>query len=107
MTFAATSVIHKLFSEIGPRMMQRNEKLNSGGYTRIIKLAERRLGDGGQLAILQLVSADDKPREKLTAKTERRRKARVKYDVYAGKPRSPRAGRKATKNSIASSSDSG
>ncbi len=106
--FTATSVIHKLFSEIGPRMKQRNEKLNSGGgYTRIIKLAERRLGDGGQLAILQLVSAEDKPREKLTAKTERRRKARVKYDVYAGKPRSPRAGRKTTKNSIASSSDSG
>lgn len=86
--FTAESVLHKLFAEIGPRMKQRNEKLGSqGGYTRIIKLADRRLGDGGQLAILQLVSADDPPRKQNKDKTERKRRARVKYSVYAGKPR--------------------
>lgn len=86
--FTAESVIHKLFAEIGPAMKKRNEaRGSSGGYTRIIKLSDRRLGDGGQLAILQLVSADDTPREKNSSRTERKRRARVKYNVYAGKPR--------------------
>lgn len=94
--FTAESVLHRLFAEIGPRMKKRNEKHNSsGGYTRVIKLADRRLGDGGQLAILQLVSENDKPRAKGTAKTERKRRARVKYTVYAGKPR-PHPGRRRT-----------
>ncbi|MCI0499041.1 MAG: 50S ribosomal protein L17 [Planctomycetales bacterium] len=44
------TVIGKLFSEIGPRYLDR-----AGGYTRIIKLPKRRLGDGGQLVLLQLV----------------------------------------------------
>jgi large subunit ribosomal protein L17 len=48
------SVIGKLFSEIGPRYLER-----PGGYTRIIKLAQRRLGDNGQLVLLQLVGEDD------------------------------------------------
>lgn len=93
--FTAESVIHKLFAEIGPRMKKRNESRGSGGgYTRVIKLADRRLGDGGQLAILQLVSEDDKPREQSTTKTERKRRARVKYNVYAGKPRAHKGRRR-------------
>ena len=46
------TVVGKLFSDIGPRYLDR-----PGGYTRIIKLAKRRLGDGGQLVLLQLVGA--------------------------------------------------
>ncbi len=46
------TVIGKLFSEIAPRYLDR-----PGGYTRIIKLPKRRLGDGGQLVLLQLVDA--------------------------------------------------
>lgn len=93
--FTAESVLHRLFAEIGPAMKRRNEKLGaSGGYTRIIKLADRRLGDGGQLAILQLVSEDQEPRRKNKDKTERKRRARVKYNVYAGKPRAHRGRRR-------------
>ena len=44
------TVVGKLFSEIGPRYLDR-----AGGYTRIIKLPKCRLGDGGQLVLLQLV----------------------------------------------------
>jgi large subunit ribosomal protein L17 len=96
--FTAESVVHKLFREIGPRMKKRNESHDcAGGYTRIIKLADRRLGDGGPLAILQLVGPDDKPRIKSKEKTERKRRARVKYTVYAGKPRPLRGRRRATK----------
>ncbi len=96
--FSAESVLHKLFAEIGPRMKQRNEARKcAGGYTRVIKLAERRLGDGGQLAILQLVSDDDQPREKNAGRTERKRRAAVKYNVYAGKPRAHQGRRRAAR----------
>jgi large subunit ribosomal protein L17 len=44
----------KLFSELGPRYLDR-----PGGYTRIIRLSLRRLGDNGQLVLLQLVGADE------------------------------------------------
>ena len=85
---SAESILHKLFKEVGPRLKKRNEHLRSqGGYTRIIKLADRRLGDGGQLAVLQLVGESDKPRTRSKDKGERKRRARVKYTVYAGKPR--------------------
>ena len=49
------TVIGKLFSEIGPRYLDR-----PGGYTRIIRLPKRRLGDNGQLVLLQLVGQDVK-----------------------------------------------
>ena len=45
-----TTVIKRLFDEIGPRFADR-----PGGYTRIIRLPLRRLGDNSRLAILQLV----------------------------------------------------
>ncbi|MHC4237187.1 MAG: 50S ribosomal protein L17 [Planctomycetota bacterium] len=44
------TVVGKLFSEIGPRYLDR-----AGGYTRIVKLPKCRLGDGGRLVLLQLV----------------------------------------------------
>ncbi|MCZ6683232.1 MAG: 50S ribosomal protein L17 [Planctomycetota bacterium] len=52
--FVAQSVINKLMVEIGPRFADRN-----GGYTRIIRLAKRRIGDNCDLAILQLVGSDE------------------------------------------------
>ena len=48
------TVIGKLFSELGPRYLDR-----PGGYTRIIRLSLRRLGDNGQLVLLQLVGKDE------------------------------------------------
>jgi large subunit ribosomal protein L17 len=43
-------VIVKLFDDIAPRFRDR-----PGGYTRIIKRTERRLGDGGKTAFLELL----------------------------------------------------
>jgi len=42
-------LVKRLFSEIGPRFVNR-----PGGYTRIVKLGPR-VGDGAELAILELV----------------------------------------------------
>jgi len=41
-------VVKKLFEDIAPRFEGRN-----GGYTRIIKLPERRRGDGAELALIE------------------------------------------------------
>ena len=95
--FTAESVIHRLFSTVGPDMKRRNESKGcTGGYTRMIKLAYRRLGDGTQLAIVQIVSDSDEPRPKNKAKTERKRRARVKYAYYAGKGLQRRGARRRT-----------
>jgi large subunit ribosomal protein L17 len=42
-------IVAKLFTDIAPRMKERN-----GGYTRIIKLGERK-GDAAEVVILELV----------------------------------------------------
>ena len=42
--------VSKLFKEIAPRFTNR-----PGGYTRVIKRHERRLGDGGKTAFLELL----------------------------------------------------
>ncbi len=47
------TIIGKLFSELGPRYLDRK-----GGYTRIIHLAKRRLGDNSELVLLQLVGSE-------------------------------------------------
>src|SRR5262245_40147272 len=44
------TIVQKLFTNIAPRFMDR-----PGGYTRIIKRHERRLGDGGRTAFLELL----------------------------------------------------
>jgi large subunit ribosomal protein L17 len=65
------TIIGKLFSELGPRYLDR-----AGGYTRIIPLSLRRLGDNGQLVLLQLIGPDEKPQKK--AKTTAKKGAHKK-----------------------------
>ena len=47
---ADDSVVQKLFKVVGPHFKDRN-----GGYTRIVKTSEWRVGDAGELAVVQLV----------------------------------------------------
>ena len=49
-----TTAVKKIFDELAPRYANRN-----GGYTRILKLAERR-GDDALMVILELVEEDAK-----------------------------------------------
>jgi large subunit ribosomal protein L17 len=74
------TVIGKLFSELGPRYLDR-----PGGYTRIVRLSLRRLGDNGQLVLLQLVGPDEKPSKKKTkrsAKKGSRKKVEETAEVH-------------------------
>ncbi len=45
------TVLKKLFNELGPRYKER-----PGGYTRILKLHTRRLGDAGHQGIIELLA---------------------------------------------------
>ena len=74
------TVIGKLFSELGPRYLDR-----SGGYTRIIRLALRRLGDNGQVVLLQLLGKDE-PLKKEKRAPGRRRSRKRAGQAAAGKP---------------------
>ncbi|MFH0981400.1 MAG: 50S ribosomal protein L17 [Planctomycetota bacterium] len=73
--FTAESVTHRLIETIAPRYEGRN-----GGYTRLIRLSDRRIGDHAPLAVLQLVG-DEKPPGSIAKprKTSRRRKADGRY----------------------------
>ena len=48
------TVMKKLFNDIGKRYADR-----PGGYTRILKRIQRRLGDAGETAIIELVKKED------------------------------------------------
>ena len=67
------TIIGKLFSELGPRYLDR-----PGGYTRIIRLSLKRLGDNSQLVLLQLVGQDEgsKKQPRTTAKKESRKETK-------------------------------
>ncbi|NBO90943.1 MAG: 50S ribosomal protein L17 [Planctomycetia bacterium] len=55
-------VIAKLFNEIAPKYIDR-----PGGYLRILKRTERRLGDAGETAFLEFVKPGDRPARKKSA----------------------------------------
>jgi len=66
------TIIGKLFSELGPRYLDR-----PGGYTRIIRLSLTRLGDNGRLVLLQLVGQDEGSKKK-SPSTKKARKSKAK-----------------------------
>ena len=68
------TVIGKLFSDLGPRYLDR-----PGGYTRIVRLSLKRLGDNGQLVLLQLVGNEEntEEQEKPTKKKRTRKESKT------------------------------
>ena len=71
--FLDKSVVQKLFDEIAPRYADR-----PGGYTRIIRLDERRIGDAGEQVIIQLVEEEAGATGGDATKTSRRRRRATK-----------------------------
>ncbi len=74
------TVVGKLFSELGPRYLDR-----PGGYTRIIRLSMRRLGDNGEVVLLQLLGADEpvKRQKKKRSRTKTAEAVKVEEPVQA------------------------
>ena len=72
------TIIGKLFSELGPRYLDR-----PGGYTRIIRLSLRRLGDNGRLVLLQLVGEDEGSKKATGASTKRASRRKAKKTALA------------------------
>lgn len=66
------TVVQKLFGEIAPKYADR-----PGGYTRIIRLPERRIGDGGQTVMLQLVEESTGGGASQSASRRKRRAAKL------------------------------
>jgi large subunit ribosomal protein L17 len=69
------TVVGKLFSELGPRYLDR-----PGGYTRIIRLSLKRLGDNGQLVLLQLIGADEETKKKTKKRSRKKAKEIVETE---------------------------
>lgn len=78
--FTGQSVVQKLFSEIAPKFATRN-----GGYTRIIKLPEHRVGDAGDLVLLQLLLEENKPTGTIRKSAGLRKKRSEKRRQFASK----------------------
>ena len=47
---SSRKAVKKLFEEVGPKVKERN-----GGYTRILKFADNRVGDNAPMSLIQFV----------------------------------------------------
>jgi large subunit ribosomal protein L17 len=72
------TLIQKLFSEVAPKFTDRQ-----GGYTRIIKLPDYRIGDGGSLVLLQLCTEESAPKGSARRSAGLRRKRNERKHQFA------------------------
>jgi large subunit ribosomal protein L17 len=78
--FTGQTVVQKLFSEIAPRFADR-----AGGYTRVIKTSDYRIGDAGSIVVLQLLTEEAAPTGTARRTAGLRRKRNERRRVFAGK----------------------
>lgn len=76
--FTGKTVVQKLFEEIAPKFHDR-----PGGYTRIIKLSDYRIGDAGSLVLLQLLMEENVPRGTIRRSAGLRRKRNERRRQFA------------------------
>jgi large subunit ribosomal protein L17 len=78
--FTGQNVVQKLFDEVAPQFVDR-----PGGYTRIIKLSDFRIGDGGNIVILQLITEKAAPRGTARRSAGLRRKRNERKHQFASR----------------------
>lgn len=86
-------ILNKLFTEIGPRMKERN-----GGYTRVLKLGFRQ-GDAADVVILELVDYKLESNEETTEKKDSKstaKKATKSKEAVKGEDKPKKATSKKT-----------
>jgi hypothetical protein len=74
--------VQKLFSEVAPKFADRK-----GGYTRIIKTAKHRIGDGGSIVVLELAHEATPPKGTVRRSAGLRRKRNERKHQFATKLR--------------------
>jgi large subunit ribosomal protein L17 len=78
--FTGQTVVQKLFTDIAPKFKDRQ-----GGYTRIIKTADYRIGDAANIVLLQLLSEEAAPRGSARRSAGLRRKRNERRHQFAGR----------------------
>jgi large subunit ribosomal protein L17 len=74
------TVVMRLFNEVAPKFGDRQ-----GGYTRIIKLPEHRIGDAADLVLLQLCTEESAPKGSARRSAGLRRKRNERRHQFASK----------------------
>ncbi|MBN1342201.1 MAG: 50S ribosomal protein L17 [Phycisphaerae bacterium] len=89
--FTAESIVRRLIEVVAADFVDR-----PGGYTRLIKLADTRIGDGSPLAVVQLVGQEEEPGSVRSPEpTARRRRSEARHEML-DKGLSPRQRRAET-----------
>jgi large subunit ribosomal protein L17 len=78
--FTGQKVVQKLFDDVAPQFKDR-----PGGYTRIVKLSDYRIGDGGSVVLLQLLTEKSAPRGAARRSAGLRRKRNERKHQFAGR----------------------
>jgi large subunit ribosomal protein L17 len=74
------TVVQKLFNEVAPKFTDR-----AGGYTRIIKLPNYRIGDAASLVLLQLCTEESAPKGSARRSAGLRRKRNERKHQFASR----------------------
>jgi large subunit ribosomal protein L17 len=88
--FTGQSVVQKLFTDLAPRFADR-----PGGYSRIIKLPQYRIGDAASLVVLQLLTEESAPRGTARRSAGLRRKRNERLRAFAAQALKKDKGEKA------------
>ena len=97
LAFTGASITHRLIDKIADDFSDR-----PGGYTRLIKLAKRRIGDGGNLAVVQLIGEEEEPGSVTRpGESARKRRANARYTLAVKLTKQRRGSEKGEKQSAA------
>jgi large subunit ribosomal protein L17 len=74
------TVVQRLFNDVAPKFADRR-----GGYTRIIKTSDFRIGDGGDIVLLQLLTEESAPKGTARRSAGLRRKRNERKHQFASR----------------------